>query len=93
MPKTESWTWFWAELERLLGPDEVARLREELRRRRAREFEAQQKKTAPARIARWEKELERARREGRGTKRLEQQIERARRMLEGEGERTQRPLE
>lgn len=31
MAKNTAWQWLWSELERLLGPEEVSRIREEMR--------------------------------------------------------------
>jgi hypothetical protein len=84
MSRSEAWTWFKAELGRRLGADEAAELLRELKRRRAVEEEAKQRRMAPARIAYWEEQLAEYRAQGRGTKRLEQSIARARALLNGD---------
>ena len=54
MDKNTAWYWLWSELEALLGPDKVAELREEMRRRSHVDYVRSERKKR----LRWVKQLE-----------------------------------
>ena len=68
--KSDSWAWFKAELDRLLGPDQAAALWDELTRRRRLESQAKQRKWAKHRAAYFERMLADAKAAGRATARI-----------------------
>jgi len=80
--KSDSWAWFKAELDRLLGSDQAAALWDELTRRRRMESDAKQRKRAAREVAYFEQHLADAKAAGRATARIEACLARWRRIAE-----------
>src|SRR5438094_132754 len=83
--KSDSWRWFRAELDRLLGPAQAAALFAELTRRRHLEYQAEQRRRAAKELPILVSARDEAQAAGKGTARLEQMIERRRELLGEEG--------